>query len=168
MHSEASAPEGATSPDFGRDVHYFAGQRCAVMGNVLSDSSAAEHVLRTPYIFKGVFSHNDMSKPAATKHVVKMQAASWFAAAPTAYTEQVLFSDNKFTSGDGGSWTVTFGPMNAQTDERVKQVILERNWFAPHPGQNRALTVWAQDVTVRNNLFNLTGASGQTGMPVGP
>ena len=147
-------------------VLYFSGQRCAVMGNVLSDSSAAEHILRTPYIFKGVFSHNDMSKPASQKHVVKMQAASWFGAAPTVYTEQILFSDNKFTSGDGGSWTVTFGPMNAQSDEKVKQVILERNWFAPHPGQNQALTLWAQDVTVRNNLFNLTGASGQTGMVV--
>src|SRR5256885_4204525 len=52
--------------------------------------------------------------PAAAKHVVKMQAASWFTAAPTAYTEQVVFSDNKFTSGNGGSWTVTLGPMDAQ------------------------------------------------------
>jgi hypothetical protein len=147
-------------------VLYFSGQRCAVMGNVLRDSSLAEHVLRLPYIFKGVFSHNDMSKQAAAKHVVKMQAASWFSAAPTAYTEQVLFSDNKFTAGAGGSWTVTLGPMDNQHDERVKQVILERNWFAPDPGQGTALMVWAQDVTVRNNIFNLTGASGQEGMVV--
>ena len=141
-------------------ILYFSGQRVAVMGNVLSDSSAAEHVLRTPYIFKGVFSHNDMSKPLATKHVVKMQAASWFSAAPTVYTEQILLSDNKFTSGDGGSWTVALGPMNAQTDERVKQIIVERNWFAPHPGQNTALIVFAQDVTVRNNIFHLPGQTG--------
>jgi hypothetical protein len=147
-------------------VLYFSGQRCAVMGNVLRDSSLAEHVLRMPYIFKGVFSHNDMSKQAAAKHVVKMQAASWFAAAPTAYTEQVVFSDNKFTSGNGGSWTVTLGPMDNQHDERVKQVILERNWFAPDPSQDVAMHVWAQDVTVRNNLFNLTGAMGQNGIAV--
>jgi hypothetical protein len=147
-------------------VLYFSGQRCAVMGNVLRDSSLAEHVLRTPYIFKGVFSHNDMSKQAAAKHVVKMQAASWFAAAPTPYTEQVVFSDNKFTSGNGGSWTVTLGPMDNQHDERVKQVILERNWFAPDPSQDVAMHVWAQDVTVRNNLFNLTGAVGQNGIAV--
>jgi hypothetical protein len=147
-------------------ILYFSGQHCAVMGNVLSDSSLAEHVLRTPYIFKGVFSHNDMSKPAAAKHVVKMQAASWFSAAPTAYTEQVLFSDNKFTSGNGGAWTVALGPMDNQHDERVKQVILERNWFAPHPSQDIALQLFAQDVTVRNNLFNLTGAVGQNGMAV--
>jgi len=147
-------------------VLYFSGQRVAVMGNVLSDSSAAEHVLRTPYIYKGVFSHNDMSKQAPTKHVVKIQAASWFMAAPTVYTEQVLLSDNKFTAGDGGSWTVTLGPMNAQSDERVKQVIVERNWFAPHPAQSQALTLWAQDVTVRNNLFNLTGTADHVGMVV--
>jgi hypothetical protein len=147
-------------------VLYFSGQRCAVMGNVLRDSSLAEHVLRMPYIFKGVFSHNDMSKQAAAKHVVKMQAASWFAAAPTAYTEQVVFSDNKFAAGAGGSWTVTLGPMDNQHDERVKQVIFERNWFAPDPGQDVAMHVWAQDVTVRNNLFNLTGAVGQNGIAV--
>jgi len=147
-------------------VLYFSGQHCAVMGNVLRDSSLAEHVLRTPYIFQGVFSHNDMSKPAASKHVVKMQAASWFTAAPTAYTEQVVFSDNKFTSGNGGSWTVTLGPMDAQSDEKVKNVIVERNWFAPDPGQDVALHVWAQDVTVRNNFFNFTGAVGQNGIAV--
>jgi len=147
-------------------VLYFSGQRSAVMGSVLRDSSLAEHVLRMPYIFKGVFSHNDMSKPAATKHVVKMQAASWFTAAPTPYTEQVVFADNKFTSGNGGSWTVTLGPMDSLHDERVKQVILERNWFAPDPGQDVALHLWAQDVTVRNNLFNFTGALGQNGIAV--
>jgi PKD repeat protein len=146
-------------------VLYFAGQRTALMGNVLSDSSAAEHILRTPYIFKGVISHNDMSKPAAGKHVVKMQSTS-FGVAPTGYTEQVIFSDNKFTTGDGGALTVTLGPQDNQRDERVRQVILERNWFAPHPGQQAALVVWAQDVTVRNNLFNLTGAAGQNGMIV--
>src|SRR3954469_18316891 len=147
-------------------VLYFSGQRVAVMGNVLSDSSAAEHVLRTPHIYKGVFSHNDMSKQAPTKHVVKIQAASWFGAAPTVYTEQVLLSNNKFPSGDGGSWTVTLGPMNAQSDERVKQVIVERNWFAPHPAQSQALTLWSQDVTVRNTLFNLTGTADRVGMVV--
>ncbi len=146
-------------------VLYVAGQRLALMGNVLSDSSAAEHVLRTPYVFKGVISHNDMSRPASEKHVVKMQSTS-FPAAPTGFTEQVVLSDNKFTSGDGGAWTVALGPMNAQSDERVKQLILERNWFAPHPGQHAALMVWAQDVTVRNNLFNLTGTASQTGMVV--
>jgi PKD repeat protein len=146
-------------------VLYFAGQRIALMGNVLSDSSAAEHILRTPYIFKGVISHNDMNKPASAKHVIKLQSTS-FTVAPTGFTEQIVMSDNKFTSDVGGAWTVTLGPQDNARDERVKQVILERNWFAPHPGQDVALMVWAQDVTVRNNIFNLSGAAGQNGMLV--
>jgi len=145
-------------------VLYVAGQRLALMGNVLSDSTAAEHVLRTPYVFKGVISNNDMNKPASGKHTAKLQSTS-FPAAPSGFTEQVVVSDNKFSGGPLG-WTVALGPMNAQSDERVKQIIFERNWFAPDPGQDVALMVWAQEVTVRNNLFNLTGTSGRTGVSV--
>jgi hypothetical protein len=36
----------------------------------------------------------------------------------------------------------------------------------PHPSQQAALMVWAQDVTVRNNIFNLTGALDFNGMVV--
>jgi hypothetical protein len=145
-------------------ILYFTGQRCALMGNVFSDSTLAEHVLRTPYVFKGVISHNDMNKPASGKHTVKLQQAV-FNAAPTGFTEQVVLSDNKFSGGPVG-WTVTLGPMDSTSDQRVRDVIVERNWFAPDPGQDTALMVWAQDITVRNNLFNLTGAVGQNGMNV--
>jgi hypothetical protein len=63
-------------------------------------------------------------------------------------------------------WTVTVGPENAQSNEKVRDLIVERNWFAPHPSQGVALMLWAQDVTVRNNIFNLTGTGGRTGMVV--
>jgi hypothetical protein len=56
--------------------------------------------------------------------------------------------------------------MNAQSNEQVRNVIVERNWFAPHPSQQTALIVWAQDITVRNNIFNLTGALDHTGVAV--
>jgi hypothetical protein len=143
---------------------YVGAQRFALMGNVLRDSSASEHILRTPNIVKAVISHNDMSLPAPAKHVVKLQAHV-FDVSPTGFSEQIVMSDNKFTGGAGADWTVTLGPENAQKDEKVRQVIVERNWFAPHPGQGVALMVWAQDVTVRNNLFNLTGTGG-SGMVV--
>jgi len=143
---------------------YVGAQRFTLTGNVLSDSSAAEHILRTPNIVKAVISHNDMSLPAPAKHVVKLQAHV-FNVSPTGFSEQIVMSDNKFTGGPGADWTVTLGPENAQRDEKVRQVIVERNWFAPHPGQGVALMLWTQDVTVRNNLFNLTGTGG-SGMVV--
>jgi PKD repeat protein len=144
---------------------YLGAQRCALLRNVLTDATAAEHILRTPNIVKAVISHNDMSLPAAGKHVVKLQAHV-FGVSPTGFSEQIVLSDNKFTGGAGVDWTVTVGPENAQTDEKVRDLVLERNWFAPHPGQRVALILWAQDVTVRNNLFDLTGAVEQNGMVV--
>ncbi|HWM43576.1 MAG TPA: hypothetical protein VNP36_14165, partial [Burkholderiales bacterium] len=144
---------------------YLGAQRFALMGNVLTDATGAEHILRTPQVVKAVISHNDMSNPAAAKHVVKLQAAV-FNVSPTGFTEQVVLSDNKFTAGAGADWNVTLGPQDEFEDEKVRDVIVERNWFAPHPGQRVALMVWAQDITVRNNLFNLTGAAERRGMLV--
>jgi hypothetical protein len=144
---------------------YLGAQRFALMGNVLADATGAEHILRTPQVVKAVISHNDMSNPASAKHVVKLQAAV-FDVSPGAFTEQVVMSDNKFTGGAGADWTVTLGPQDDQQNEKVRHVIVERNWFAPHAGQRVALMVWAQDVTVRNNLFNLTGAVERNGIAV--
>ena len=144
---------------------YVGAQRFALMGNVLTDSTGAEHILRTPNIVKAVISHNEMSNPAPAKHTVKLQAAV-FDVSPTGFTEQIVMSDNKFTGGAGVDWTVTVGPENAQSNEKVRDLVVERNWFAPHPGQGVALMLWAQDVTVRNNIFNLTGTGGGTGMAV--
>jgi hypothetical protein len=143
---------------------YVGAQRFTLMGNVLSDSSASEHILRTPNIVKAVISHNDMSLPAPAKHVVKLQAHV-FDVSPTGFSEEIVMSDNKFTGGAGADWTVTLGPENAQSNEKVRQVIVERNWFAPHAGQGVALMLWTQEVTVRNNIFNLTGTGG-TGITV--
>jgi len=135
---------------------YVGAQRFALMGNVLTDSTASEHILRTPQIVKAVISHNEMSNPSAGKHTVKIQAQP-FAVSPGEFSEQIVLSDNKFTGGAGVDWTVTLGPQDQFQPEKVRNVIVERNWFAPNPSQQAALMVWAQDVTVRNNIFNLTG-----------
>ena len=144
---------------------YVGAQRFALMGNVLSDSTGSEHILRTPQVVKAVISHNDMSNPSPGKHTVKIQAAL-FNVSPSGFSEQIVLSDNKFTGGAGVDWTVTLGPQDQFEDERVRNVIVERNWFAPHPSQQAALMVWAQDVTVRNNIFDLTGTLERNGMVV--
>jgi len=132
---------------------------------VFNDSSGAEHILRTPNVYKGVISHNSMSNPASAKHTVKLQAAV-FSSAPTEFSEQIVIADNKFSAGAGAGWTVTIGPQDSAENEKVRNVIVERNWFAPHASQQVALVIWAQDVTVRNNLFNLTGTSDRRGIMV--
>ena len=154
---------------------YIGARRFALMGNVLRDANGniessvpgeqgAEHILRTPNVYKGVISHNNMSNPNSAKHVVKLQAVVFVGISPTTFSEQIVISDNKFTAGTGASWTVTLGPQDDDIDEKVRDVIVERNWFAPHPDQEAALMIWAQDITVRNNLFNLTGTSDERGL----
>lgn len=144
---------------------YVGASRFALLGNVITNSTGAEHILRTPNIYKGVISHNNLNNPASAKHVVKLQAAV-FDASPTDASELIVISDNKFTAGTGAAWNVTIGPQDTVENEVVRNVIVERNWFAPHSGQQVALMVWAQDVTVRNNVFNVTGASDRRGMIV--
>jgi hypothetical protein len=141
---------------------YVGSQRLMFMGNKIRDTTGAEHVIRLPYTFKGVISHNDLSLPADAKIVVKMQAAV-FQVSPTAFTEQIVLSDNKFETRT--AWNVGIGPQDANENEHVRNVIVERNWFVPNVEQNNALLLWGvADVTVRNNLFNMNGAGEARGI----
>jgi len=89
-----------------------------------------------------------------------------FGVSPTSFTEQIVLSDNKFTGGMGSEWIVAIGPQNEANDERVKNIIVERNWFTPQADTQIPLIIWAQDVTVRNNLFVLTGNLAHRGSQV--
>jgi len=135
---------------------YMTSQRLMLLGNAISNSTAAEHIVRLPNTFRGVLSNNTLSNPASDKHTVKMHAKV-YGVSPTSFTEQIVLSDNRFTGGTGSAWIVAIGPQNAGDDERVRNVIVERNWFAPEADTQIPLVIWAQDVTVRNNLFDLTG-----------
>jgi len=144
---------------------FIGAQRYAIMGTVMTDSTGAEHIHRTPYLYKAVIAHNDLSRPAPTKGVIKMHAAR-FAAAPSAQSEWIVVTGNKFTSGTGAPWTVNMGPQDGQSNELTRDVIVENNWFAPHASQQVPLLIFGQSVTVRNNIFNLTGAADQRGVVV--
>ena len=73
------------------------------------------------------------------------------------YTEKVLIADNELTDAIN-DWSVALGPQNAQKDERLRDIIVERNWFVAGSGTQVALLVWGTDTTVRNNICDRTGA----------
>src|SRR5690606_29430800 len=154
---------------------FLSAARFAYLGNMVDDVLLGEHVLRTPYLGKAVISHNMLSRPAADKHTIKMHGPS--RAGPdqnapnvlhsaTAFTEQVIISDNLITAANSGAdWTVALGPEDGVNNEQLRNIIVERNWFlnssAPFPHitsggftnttQQIALHIAAQEVTVRNN-----------------
>lgn len=63
--------------------------------------------------------------------------------------------------------SVVFGPQNVYNDERVRDVIVERNWFLTGGTNQFSLYVQGDDVTVRNNIVDMTGGKYQSGFAVG-
>jgi hypothetical protein len=136
---------------------YLGAERLMLLGNVFDDSTAAEHVVRTPLLSRAVVSHNHISRAAPDKHVFKLHGPEYETPGIGyhRFTELVLVSHNLFTGGVH-AWTVVIGPQNSSSDERLRDLVVERNFFLSGPSTQVALVVRAQDVTVRNNLFDLT------------
>jgi hypothetical protein len=155
----------------GHNLLFLSATRLMVMGNLASDSRRAEHVLRIPYAGAGVVSNNDLQMAAEQKNVFTLRAPNLTPGGndnfshllPQAYTEKVVVSDNKF-AGAGSAWPVHAGPANRGNDSRVRNIVFERNWYTAGPGTQNALTLQAGEVTVRNEIIDISGAAFHTGI----
>ena len=76
------------------------------------------------------------------------------------YTEIVEISDNSF-GGTSGAQLVENAPQNAGDDERLRNIVFERNLFEASTGVQggRQLLVSAVNETVRDNVFYMPGTS---------
>ena len=70
-----------------------------------------------------------------------------------------MVADNKIIGGDS-PYLVVVGPQNSNRDERIRDVVLERNWFqAANNLTQKALVIHSSETTVRNNICDMTGGS---------
>ncbi len=69
------------------------------------------------------------------------------------YTELIELSDNLFY-GNSGAQLVEICPQNAQNDERLRLIVIERNVFVGGAGANKSLALSALNATVRDNAFS--------------
>ncbi len=78
------------------------------------------------------------------------------------YTELVEISDNWF-GGTSGAQVVENAPQNAGDDERLRNIVFERNLLAGSTGVQggRQLLVSAVNETVRDNAFYMIGSSSE-------
>jgi hypothetical protein len=76
------------------------------------------------------------------------------------YTEIIEISDNAF-GGTSGAQLVENAPQNAGDDERLRNIVFERNLFQASTGVQggRQLLVSAVNETVRDNVFYMPGTS---------
>lgn len=142
---------------------YISGKRHSFMGNVVDPAYGGEHALRNPYLDRAVISHNYMARPAATKHSWTLRGANQAGTGIVGSgmtTQKVVAAENIFFN-DKSPWTVTVAPTNTSLDERIQDVIVERNFFKSGIDVQVALVTRGpvKDLTVRSNVINLTGAA---------
>lgn len=136
------------------------GDRFLLLGTIydggVEEERAAEHLLRAYRTRGSVFAHNHWYR--AGRHALKIHAANYTGLPPTEdmYSENLVIADNRFVGGTGdmAAWTVSIGPQNSAYDERLRNVIVEKNCFVESPLTQVHLHLASTDtVTVRNNIF---------------
>jgi hypothetical protein len=136
----------------------------------------ASHTIRIWATKRATISHNalDPTGEPHSGHTIKLHncdsepSPDHSFVGPCTDAEYIVISDNRITGVD--AWTMSIGPESAnigyrpgeedaQRDELVSDVIVERNRFLSTSETQVALKVWSPDTTVRNNLFDGRGAS---------
>jgi PKD repeat protein len=160
---------------------YIGAERLAILGNRIYDASQS-HVLRVWQLYLGVIRHNLISGAnvdvARGRHALKLHGPAEDIINPSGIegvlnhrTHFAVVSDNVF--GASGPWPVSVGPQDALHDERVSDILFERNKLitqfgtqSPDPVQV-SLHIWGSYISVRNNVIDGTGSSnGFTGIRV--
>jgi hypothetical protein len=161
---------------------YNAGNRVAFMGNNIDNGGNASgtHVTRFPYLGKAVISNNTLSHPGFDRHTIKLHGPTWvggvvgvtgdssnysFALDGDGYSKQVVISDNKLMDY-ANPWSIALGPQDGAKDERVREVILERNLHISTSTTQVSQYINASEVTSRNNLFMGGGSNTQAGVMI--
>ncbi len=144
------------------DIYYNFGQNVAIMGNTLNQVQD-EHLIRS-YITHSLIEHNHFTGGRASKHQLKFKGyyptgdSNRDADTPTETVEYSIISDNLFEQPGPVDWVLAVGPVDASKDQRVDNCVIERNYFKAGSGTQVFVILWARYMTVRNNIFDATGA----------
>jgi hypothetical protein len=146
------------------------------MGNLVNQNmTPSGHLVRSGYCNTCIYSHNEIG-PNSTGLRLTVRAFEPFAGGDntfppnTAWTEKVIISGNRIL--DSGTTVRTVNNFN---DGRLRNIIVESNELLAVSSTGALLATEAGEITIRNNLLGLTGASvfnaivlaKSTGTPVG-
>ncbi len=154
---------------------YLGGRRLAVLGNDVHDT-ATSHALRIWQAHKAVVAENRLWRPGGQRHALKLHGPNVAVRAGGSYaargtpggapvepgreacpeTRWVTISDNLFKGGERSNWTVSLGPQDSISDERVSHLVYERNRHEGGPATQVDLETSAAQVMIRNNAFDGT------------
>lgn len=169
-------------------VVFTGGERHAIIGNIFANSDTT-HVLRVWQGYQGVINHNLVSGAsllnAAGRHALKFYGSTPIGSVGEIYigtiseinaehpgrgsgglryhTKYTVISNNVF--GSSGPYTVNIEPQVATYDERISDLIFEKNKIITGFGEQSATIVTrgilasGRYLTIRNNVFDGTSTS---------
>jgi hypothetical protein len=142
----------------------------ALLGNLFNGaggttSGAGQETVRVSACRMCVIENNTIENANNIGAVLKIHNGNTYLSSPTwtgVYTELLEISDNLFT-GTSGAQLVENAPQNAGDDERLRNIVIERNLFSANTGAQggKLLLVSAVNETVRDNVFYMPGNSSQ-------
>jgi len=154
---------------------FLAGEQLMVMGNHIHDT-ALSHVLRVWQAYKSVIGENLLAHASLEsdlgRHAFKLhgpgeeELTQTLPSGGTIHrTSLTIVAGNTFVASP--PWPVSIGPQNTTSDERISDIIVERNLWraegarspaAPPPFMGLRSSAMG-DLTFRNNIFDATGAT---------
>jgi hypothetical protein len=156
--NNSSAYNCGGTPEY-QNINYQALMGDSLNGPGTAGSGAAETVrisaCRFCVIANNTISNAGAAGGSSSYAVLKLHSGNTYASNTGwigQYTELVEISDNLF-SGNSGAQLTEVSPQNPQNDERLRNIVIERNVFAGTTGGNKAIALSAVNATVRNNVF---------------
>lgn len=163
----------------GNNIIFIGPHRLAIMGCSIQDSNAGEHVVRCPWIDRGVVAHNYIADAPTGRHVLKIHAPDYAnaslmgAGSPSPgspnpnfpagrSTNHASFHDNHFAAVGATQWMLAFTPQNDTQDERGENIIFERNLI--DDAEPTAIILFATSQTnmlIAANIFRRTESGAQ-------
>jgi hypothetical protein len=126
-----------------------------VAGCHMDSNGGGEYVMRYQGGTHGTISNNTFGRCGDKKATFTLRGDS----SQTTYIAQYhQISDNLFDASTsvGIAFIVTVNPQNSGRNEKIQDVIIERNIVIANPGGMDMISFCASDVTVRNNLLDAT------------
>ncbi len=128
----------------------------AVMGNRVNlGNGAACQAMRVSLMRLGVIENNTLQGAGKSFANLKLHNGSDRGVWQGIYSELDVISDNTFGDATGNVNLVEIAPQNDQSDERIRNIIVERNLFIAGANTQDNLRLSARDVTVADNIFRI-------------
>ena len=155
----------------GDNIMFVSAAKIAVLGNHFDDNEDGEHIIRLAHGEKAIISNNYLGRQSSTKQVLTIRSHDKNEVCSAGCgndTKEILVSDNILVSGSDIAMSAVTRNNSSQTAHGT-DLIFERNFIVqtktPNDGMQFGLTLGsAYNVTVRNNLVNITDWQGATGI----